>query len=76
MDLRESSSRLAGGYVLQGNLDPAVLLSGSPETIREKARQVVAAGKSLPGHIFNLGHGILPETPVEHAQALVQAVQA
>jgi uroporphyrinogen decarboxylase len=76
MDLVESSRRLAGRYVLQGNLDPAVLLSGSPETIGEKARQVVAAGQNLPGHIFNLGHGIFPDTPVEHAQALVQAVQS
>ena len=76
MDLAESSRRLAGRYVLQGNLDPAVLLSGSQETIREKARQVVAAGRNLPGHIFNLGHGILPDTPVEHAQTLVQAVQS
>ena len=75
MNLAEANQRLDGRYPLQGNLDPTVLLSGSPETIRERARRVVAAGKELPGHIFNLGHGILPETPVEHAQALVQAVQ-
>lgn len=75
MNLAEANRRLDGRYALQGNLDPTVLLSGSPETIRNRARKVVAAGKDLPGHIFNLGHGILPETPVEHAQALVQAVQ-
>jgi uroporphyrinogen decarboxylase len=75
MDLGEANRRLDGRYALQGNLDPTVLLSGSPETIRERARQVVAAGQRLPGHIFNLGHGILPETRVEDAQTLVQAVQ-
>ncbi len=75
MDLAEANRRLGGRYALQGNLDPTVLLSGSPDTIRERALKVVAAGRGLPGHIFNLGHGILPETPVEHAQALVQAVQ-
>lgn len=75
MDLAEANRRLGGRYPLQGNLDPTVLLSGSSDTIRNKAREVVAAGRNLRGHIFNLGHGILPETPVEHAQALVQAVQ-
>jgi uroporphyrinogen decarboxylase len=48
---------------------------GSPETIRERALAIIAAGKDAPGHVFNLGHGILPETPVEHAQALVDAVK-
>ncbi len=74
--LAEASRRLENRYVLQGNLDPCVLLSGSPETIRTRALEVLREGASLPGHIFNLGHGILPETPVEHAQALVQTVRA
>ncbi|MEZ5066622.1 MAG: uroporphyrinogen decarboxylase [bacterium] len=55
---------------LQGNLDPAVLL-GRPETIRER----VGAILDVPGpHIFNLGHGILPETPVQNAELLVRLV--
>jgi uroporphyrinogen decarboxylase len=64
-------SRL-GDLTLQGNLDPAVLL-GPPALIRTRARQVLdEAGPT--GHIFNLGHGILPETPPDHARVLVDTV--
>ena len=45
------------------------------EVIADRARRVLEQASGLPGHVFNLGHGILPDTPVEHAQALVQAVQ-
>lgn len=59
---------------LQGNLDPTVLLAGE-EAIRRETAQLLA---SLPrrGHIVNLGHGVLPETPLEAVQTLVEAVQA
>jgi uroporphyrinogen decarboxylase len=60
---------------LQGNLDPAVLLSG-PESIRKHARDVVERGRSVPGHIFNLGHGIYPDTPLESVECLVETVRA
>jgi uroporphyrinogen decarboxylase len=68
------AARLMAPTPLQGNLDPAVLLS-NPEVIRRKAKAIVAEGKALPGHIFNLGHGIYPDVPVEHVEALVQAVR-
>ncbi len=69
-----ASAALDHRFVLQGNLDPCVLFA-PPETIRSRAREVLEAGRSAPGHIFNLGHGILPPPPVEHAQALVEAVR-
>jgi len=58
---------------VQGNLDPIVLLSTQVE-IRRRAAEVLEQAAGRPGHIFNLGHGILPETPVENAIALVEAV--
>lgn len=58
---------------VQGNLDPIVLLS-NPEYIRERAGDVLAQAARRPGHIFNLGHGVLQQTPVENAIALVDAV--
>jgi uroporphyrinogen decarboxylase len=72
--LDRASEELGRHFALQGNLDPCVLLAG-PEVIAARAREVLDRGKGLPGHVFNLGHGILPETPVEHARALVRAVQ-
>lgn len=59
---------------LQGNLDPAVLLSNR-ETIKRHASEIVRTGRGLPGHIFNLGHGIYPDTPIENVEILVEAVR-
>ena len=63
------------GYdrAVQGNLDPTVLLTDANE-IRRQAKTVLDQAAGRPGHIFNLGHGILPMTPVENAIALVDAV--
>ena len=58
---------------VQGNLDPAVLLANVP-AIRRAAREILDAAGGRPGHVFNLGHGIHKETPVDHARALVDAV--
>ncbi len=65
--------RRAGDRAIMGNLDP-VVLQADRKTIREQAAAVLAEAAGRPGHIFNLGHGILPPTPVEHAIALVEAV--
>lgn len=64
------------GYdrAVQGNLDPLVLLA-EQETIRQQAKAILSQAAGRPGHIFNLGHGVLPQTPVENAIALVQAVK-
>jgi uroporphyrinogen decarboxylase len=63
------------GYetAVQGNLDPAVLLTDRDE-IRRRAKQVLDFAAGRPGHIFNLGHGIHPQTPVDHVIALINAV--
>jgi uroporphyrinogen decarboxylase len=58
---------------LQGNLDPAALFA-SPEELREHARSVLAEGADAPGHIFNLGHGIWPETDPDAVARLVDYV--
>jgi uroporphyrinogen decarboxylase len=58
---------------IQGNLDPTVLFA-PPQTIRETVRAILGAAENRSGHIFNLGHGILPETPVDHARLMVDAV--
>jgi len=59
---------------IQGNLDPTALL-GSPDEIRRRAQAVLAQAAGRPGHIFNLGHGVLPQTPPENVLALVAAVR-
>jgi uroporphyrinogen decarboxylase len=73
LDLREASARLGERFVLQGNLDPCVLLA-QPATVERRARELLRSGRALPGHVFNLGHGVLPETPVEQLEALIDAV--
>ncbi len=75
LPLSEVSRLLGGEHPVQGNLDPAVLYA-PPETIARKAREVVEEGRSAPAHVFNLGHGVLPDIPVPHVEALVRAVKA
>jgi uroporphyrinogen decarboxylase len=65
--------RIGDTRAIQGNLDPAALLAPIP-TIREKVRRILGETAGRPGHVFNLGHGILPETPVDHVRALVDCV--
>jgi uroporphyrinogen decarboxylase len=66
--------RIGTDRAVQGNLDPAVLLA-EPEVIREQAARILDSVAGRRGHIFNLGHGVLKETPVENAIALVQTVK-
>ncbi len=58
---------------IQGNLDPAALLAPF-EIVEAAARDVLAEAAGRPGHIFNLGHGVLPQTPVDHLRRLVDLV--
>jgi uroporphyrinogen decarboxylase len=59
---------------VQGNLDPAALFAPRPE-LEQRVRRVLEQAAGRPGHIFNLGHGILPETPVENVKAVVEMVR-
>ncbi len=61
------------GRAIQGNLDPVALLAPRPELERQ-VRDVLARAAGRPGHIFNLGHGVLPETPVDAVKAVVESV--
>jgi len=72
--LAEAWKRVGPAKAIQGNLDPLVLCS-SVENIREHVRTVLDEAAGRPGHIFNLGHGVLPETPAENAVALVEMVK-
>ena len=74
LNLAEAADRLDHKFVLQGNLDPCVLLAPT-EVIERRVVEIVDLGRRLPGHVFNLGHGVLPHTPVEHLEALVDAVK-
>ncbi|MBI4488290.1 MAG: uroporphyrinogen decarboxylase [Deltaproteobacteria bacterium] len=58
---------------VQGNLDPVALLA-PPDEIRRRVREILRRAGGRPGHIFNLGHGVLPNTAVEHVIAMVDAV--
>jgi uroporphyrinogen decarboxylase len=73
IDLAAAWQALGPGVAVQGNLDP-VLLFSSPEEIQRQARRVLDSVRGRPGHIFNLGHGVLEHTPMENVRALVEFV--
>jgi len=75
IDLGEAWRVIGYDRGIQGNLDPALLLGPWP-VIEDGARGVIEAAGGRPGHIFNLGHGVLPDSPVEHLQRLVEYVHA
>ncbi|HXM53824.1 MAG TPA: uroporphyrinogen decarboxylase [Candidatus Dormibacteraeota bacterium] len=65
--------RVGHDRAVQGNLDPAVLL-GPADLVRERARDVLRRAGGRPGHIFNLGHGVLPDTPMDNLLTLIETV--
>jgi uroporphyrinogen decarboxylase len=71
--LAHARSLVGPGRAVQGNLDPCALLS-TPDVAIEHAKRVLADAGTRPGHIFNVGHGILPETPVDNVRAVVDFV--
>lgn len=73
VNLAEAWHLIGEDIAVQGNLDPALLLASTTEITR-RAHAILSAVAGRPGHIFNLGHGVLPETPVDHVQALIDAV--
>jgi uroporphyrinogen decarboxylase len=74
IDLGDARRRIGAGAALQGNLDPAVLLT-SPEVVRREVQKALESFGSGPGHVFNLGHGVPQFTPPENVAALVAAVR-
>ena len=72
--LDEGWSRLDHAIAVQGNLDPVLLFTEWNE-LKSRAQNILEKAAGRPGHIFNLGHGILPETPVEHVKDLARFVQ-
>ncbi len=72
-DLGRARERLGPGVALQGNLDPAALFAPE-ETVRARVRSMLEGRRGDPAYIVNLGHGILPDTPVESAKAMVDEV--
>jgi len=73
IDIAAARRRVGDRVALQGNLDPLVLTT-DPQTVAREAEAVVRAAGPAPGHVFNLGHGIVPRTPPENVAALVETV--
>ncbi len=73
IDIGEARRRVGERVALQGNLDPCTLYA-SPDSIRRAVGRILESYGKGSGHVFNLGHGIHPEIPVEHAAAMVEAV--
>jgi uroporphyrinogen decarboxylase len=73
VDIGEAIKKIGKRYAVQGNLDPCALFLPK-ETLKDKINDILFKGEGAKGHVFNLGHGILPETPVEAAIDLVEAV--
>ncbi|GAA4886085.1 uroporphyrinogen decarboxylase [Actinomycetospora straminea] len=70
-----AATRVAPGTALQGNLDPALLFAGEDVVARE-VRRILAEGEAAAGHVFNLGHGVLPETDPDALARVVDLVHA
>ncbi len=73
VELREAWRRLGDDVAVQGNLDPVALLAPWPALLA-KVLSIIDQVGDRPGHIFNLGHGILPQTPVENVEAVITLV--
>ena len=73
LPLGEAWRRLGERHAIQGNLDPSVLLCG-PATVRAATIRLLEGTGGRPGHVFNLGHGVLPDTPLASVEAMVDAV--
>ena len=73
VNLDDGWAAVGHDVAVQGNLDPVALFA-APKEIKTRAAEILRRAAGRPGHVFNLGHGVLPETPVDHVVALVDAV--
>lgn len=74
IDIAEARQRVGDGVALQGNMDPTCLFL-PPDKLRERVGEVLASHGDGPGHIFNLGHGVLPPTDPERVRVMVESVR-
>jgi len=72
--LKRIAASLPKGMPVQGNLDPMRLVAGGPE-MDARAREIITALKDRP-HIFNLGHGVTPETPIPHVESVLRTIRS
>jgi len=72
-DLLRIAARVEDTVALQGNLDPIAVIAGGA-AMRDQAKNIALSMRGRP-HVFNLGHGILPQTPPDHVQELVSTVR-
>jgi uroporphyrinogen decarboxylase len=72
--LDEGWQAVGHGHAVQGNLDPITLFAPQ-EVIESRVKEILRLAGGRPGHIFNLGHGIVPNTPVENVQEVVKMVR-
>jgi uroporphyrinogen decarboxylase len=70
-----AATRVGPGHALQGNLDPAVLRADW-DVVADEVRRVAAEGKAAAGHVFNLGHGVLPDTDPDVLTRVVELVHS
>lgn len=75
VDLADAARRVGSRVSLQGNLDPCAL-SASPDEVAKRVHALARAGRAARGHVLNLGHGVLPETPVAGVRAFTAAARA
>lgn len=75
IDIADAWDAIGEAHAIQGNLDPAVLC-GSKELIQQETHRILQQTRGRPGHIFNLGHGVLPTTPVDNVKWLIDLVHS
>ncbi len=75
ISLSDAQKLLGASVPLQGNLDPT-LLFGPPDLLRAEATRILQERKAIKGHVFNLGHGILPKTPIAQVELLIETVRS
>lgn len=76
IDIADAWANIGDDKAIQGNLDPQLLVSGTPDLIQHQASRILDSVGGRPGHIFNLGHGILKTTPMEHVDVLIDYVHS
>ena len=75
LPLQEAARLTQHSCALQGNLDPIVLASATPDYLDEQVDRILAEGREVPAHIFNVGHGLVPHTPPEHVARVVERIR-